>query len=131
MVSNRAQEPLFPFGFGLSYTTFAYSGLSVDSAAKTARFTVRNTGTRAGTEIAQVYATLPQGSDEPWERLAGFARITLAPGKSQTVTVSIDPRVLETFREADESWNLASGAYKILVGPSSSNTPLTGSLMVQ
>ncbi len=124
------KTPLFPFGFGLSYTTFAYSALTIDSSARTARFTVRNTGTRAGTEVAQVYAKLPNGSDEPWERLAGFARITLAPGKSQTVTVSIDPRVLQTFREADESWNLAMGAYKILVGPSSSNTPLTGSLMI-
>jgi beta-glucosidase len=125
------RTPLFPFGFGLSYTTFAYSGLSVDSAAKTARFTVRNTGTRAGTEIAQVYATLPIGSDESYQRLAGFARIALAPGTSQTVTVSIDPRVLQTFDEASESWNLAPGAYKVLVGPSSSNTPLTGSLLVQ
>ncbi len=124
------KTPLFPFGFGLSYTTFAYSGLSVDSTARTARFTIRNTGTRAGTEIAQVYATLPQGSDEPYQRLAGFARITLAPGKSQTVTVAIDPRVLQTFDEAGESWNLAPGAYKVLVGPSSSNTPLTGSLLV-
>ena len=124
------KTPLFPFGFGLSYTTFAYSGLTVDSAARTARFTVRNTGTRAGTEVAQVYATLPKGSDESWQRLAGFARIALAPGKSQTVTVPIDPRVLQTFREADESWNLAAGAYKILVGPSSANTPLTGSLLI-
>ena len=124
------KTPLFPFGFGLSYTTFAYSGLSVDSTARTARFTIRNTGMRAGTEIAQVYATLPQGSDEPYQRLAGFARITLAPGKSQTVTVAIDPRVLQTFDEAGETWNLAPGAYKVLVGPSSSNTPLTGSLLV-
>ncbi len=92
---------------------------------------MRNTGTRAGTEVAQVYATLPKGSDEQWRRLAGFARIALAPGKSQTVTVSIDPRVLQTFNEANETWNLAAGAYQILVGPSSSNTPLTGSLLVQ
>jgi beta-glucosidase len=127
---DEHKTPLFPFGFGLSYTTFAYSGLSVDSAARIARFTVRNTGARAGTEIAEVYATLPNGSDESWERLAGFARLTLAPGKSQIVTVAIDPRVLQTFRDADESWNLAAGAYKILVGPSSSNTPLTGSLLV-
>lgn len=124
------KTPLFPFGFGLSYTTFAYSGLTVDSAARTARFTVRNTGTRAGTEVAQVYATLPTGSDEPWRRLAGFARVTLAPGKSQTVTVPIDPRVLQTFREADESWNLAAGAYTVFVGPSSANTPLTGTLLI-
>ncbi len=129
--ATEHKTPLFPFGFGLSYTTFAYSGLSVDSAAKTARFTVRNTGTRAGTEVAQVYATLPHGSDEPWQRLAGFARISLAPGKSQSVTVSIDPRVLQTFNESDETWNLAAGAYKILVGPSSTNTPLTGRLMIQ
>ena len=114
----------------MSYTTFAYSALTVDSAAKTARFTVRNTGTRAGTEIAEVYATLPKGSDEPYQRLAGFARIALAPGKSQTVTVSIDPRVLQTFDESDNSWNLLAGSYKILVGPSSSNTPLTGSLLI-
>ena len=124
------KTPLFPFGFGLSYTSFAYSALTVDSAAKTARFTIRNTGTRAGTEIAEVYATLPKGSDEPWQRLAGFARITLAPGKSKTVTVSIDPRVLQTFDEADESWNLVDGSYKILVGPSSDHTPLTGDLMI-
>ncbi|HEY1806218.1 MAG TPA: glycoside hydrolase family 3 C-terminal domain-containing protein [Terracidiphilus sp.] len=124
------KTPLFPFGFGLSYTTFAYSALTVDSTARTARFTVRNTGTRAGTEIAQVYATLPQGSDESWQRLAGFARIALAPGQSKTITVSIDPRVLQTFDETSEGWNLAAGAYKILVGPSSANTPLTASLLV-
>jgi beta-glucosidase len=125
------KTPLFPFGFGLSYTSFAYSALSVDSAAKTARFTVRNTGTRAGTEIAEVYATLPKGSDETFQRLAGFARITLDPGKSQTVTVSIDPRVLQTYDETAARWNLATGSYQILVGPSSGNTPLTGSLLVR
>jgi beta-glucosidase len=124
------KTPLFPFGFGLSYTTFAYSSLTLDSTAKTARFTVKNTGTCAGTEIAEVYATLPKGSDEPWQRLAGFARIALAPGKSQTVTIPIDPRVLQTFDESDESWNLVAGSYQILVGPSSSNTPLTSSLVI-
>jgi beta-glucosidase len=127
---SEHKTPLFPFGFGLSYTTFAYSALSVDSSAKTARFTVRNTGTRAGTEIAEVYATLPRGSDESFQRLAGFARIALAPGKSQTVTVSIDPRVLQTYDETAAHWNLAPGSYQILVGPSSGNTPLTGSLLI-
>jgi beta-glucosidase len=125
------KTPLFPFGFGLSCTTFAYSALSVDSAAKTARFSVRNTGTRAGTEIAEVYATLPKGSDETFQRLAGFARITLDPGKSQTVTVSIDPRVLQTFDETASRWNLAPGDYGILAGPSSDHLPLSGSLHVQ
>ena len=77
------KQPLFAFGFGLSYTTYAYSGLSVDSAAKTVRFTVKNTGKRAGTEIAEVYARLPKGTDESYKRLAGWKRVTLAPGESQ------------------------------------------------
>ena len=93
--------PLFPFGFGLSYTSFAYSGL-MWMRRKPRSFTVKNTGKRAGTEIAEVYATLPKGSEEPWQRLAGFARITLAPANRNRHR-SIDPPVLETFDEADES----------------------------
>jgi beta-glucosidase len=136
-VQAEHKTPLFPFGFGLSYTTFAYSALSVDSAAKTARFTVRNTGTRAGTEIAEVYATLPKGTDESpkhlegFARLAGFARVTLDPGKSETVTVSIDPRVLQTFDESASRWNLAPGDYGVFAGPSSDHLPLSGSLQVR
>jgi beta-glucosidase len=115
----------------LSYTAYAYSGLIVDSTAKTVRFTVRNTGKRAGTEIAQVYAKLPKGTDETYKRLAGWKRVTLAPGESQTVSVAIDPRVLQTFDEANERWNLAPGDYEILVGTSSDNTPLSGALQVR
>ena len=127
----KHKQPLFAFGFGLSYTTYAYSGLKVDSAAKTVRFTVKNTGSRAGTEIAEVYARLPQGADEPYKRLVGWKRVELAPGESQTVAVAIDTRPLETFNEANESWNLAPGAYQVMVGPSSDNTPLTASLAIQ
>jgi beta-glucosidase len=125
------KQPLFPFGFGLSYTTYAYSGLSVDSSAKTVSFTIKNTGTRAGTEIAEVYARLPKGADESFKRLAGWKRVTLAPGESQRVTVAIDPRVLQTFEEANNRWNLASGDYQVFVGGSSDNTPLAGSLSVR
>ena len=125
------KQPLFAFGYGLSYTTFDYTTLSVDSTAKTARFTVKNTGTRAGAEIAEVYARLPKGSDEPFKRLAGWKRITLAPGEAQTVTVSIDPQVLETFDETMSRWNFAPGDYEVLVGPSSDKTALTGSLQVR
>ena len=124
------KQPLFAFGFGLSYTSYAYSGLTVDSAARTARFTVRNTGKRAGTEIAEVYARLPKGADESFKRLAGWKRVTLSPGESQTVTVAIDPRVLQTFDETNERWNPASGDYEVLAGPSSDNTPLSGTLRV-
>ena len=125
------KKPLFPFGFGLSYTTYAYSGLSVDSTAKTARFTVKNTGKRTGTEIAQVYGRLPKGSDESFKRLVGWKRITLAPGESQTVTVAIDDRVLKTFDEEKNAWNLPPGEYQVLAGSSSDNTPLTASLVVR
>jgi beta-glucosidase len=125
------KQPLFPFGFGLSYTSYSYSGLSINSAAKTARFTVKNTGKRAGAEIAEVYAKLPKGSDESYKRLVGWKRVTLAPGESQTVTVSIDPRVLQTFDEATNNWSLASGDYGVFVGPSAYNTPLTGSLVIR
>ena len=128
---TQHKQSLFAFGFGLSYTTYTYSDLSVDSSVKTARFTVKNTGTRAGTEIAEVYARLPKGADESFKRLVGWKRVALAPGESQTVTVAIDPRVLQTFDEASDRWNLALGNYEVLVGASSDNTPLTASLSVR
>jgi beta-glucosidase len=124
------KQPLFAFGFGLSYTTYAYSGLTVDSAGKTARFTVRNTGKRAGTEIAEVYARLPKGADESYKRLAGWKRVTLAPGESQTISVVIDDRTLKTFDEEKNAWNLAPGEYQVLVGGASDDTPLAGSFAV-
>jgi beta-glucosidase len=124
------KQPLFAFGFGLSYTTYAYSGLSVDSATKTVRFTVKNTGKRAGTEIAEVYARLPKSADEPYKRLAGWKRVTLAPGESQSVTVAIDDRVLQTFDEEKDAWNMTKGEYQLMVGGSSDDTPLRASLVV-
>lgn len=126
------KQPLFAFGFGLSYTSYAYSGLSVDAADKTVRFTVTNTGSRAGTEIAEVYATIPQSTGESaYMRLAGWKRVALAPGVSQTIVVPLDTRVLETFDEAQNKWNLAPGDYKISVGGSSDDTPLAGSLVIR
>jgi beta-glucosidase len=125
------RQPLFSFGFGLSYTSYEYSGLSVDSAAKTVRFTVTNTGKRPGSEIAEVYARLPENTDESsYRRLVGWKRITLTPGQSQSVTVPIDSRVLKTFDEAKNSWSFAPGDYDVFVGGSSDNTPLSGTLVV-
>jgi beta-glucosidase len=96
------------------------------------RFTVTNTGKRAGTEIAEAYARLPQGADESsYKRLVGWKRVTLAPGESQTVTVPIDSRVLKTFDVANNRWNFTPGDYKVFVGGSSVSTPLTGSLVVR
>ena len=125
------KQPLFAFGFGMSYTSYTYSGLSVDSTTKSVRFTVKNTGQRAGTEVAEVYARLPQGANESFKRLVGWKRVTLAPGESQTVTVAMDPRVLQTFDEADNLWVLTPGDYGVSVGASSDNTPLTGSLSLR
>jgi len=125
------KKPLFAFGFGLSYTTYAYSGLSVDSTAKTARFTVKNTGKRAGTEIAEVYARLPKGTDEPYKRLVGWKRVTLAPGESKSITIAIDDRVLQIFDEEKNTWNMTKGAYQVIVGGSSDDTPLLASLEVR
>ena len=125
------KQPLFAFGFGLSYTTYAYSGLSVDSATKTVRFTVTNTGKRAGTEISEVYASLPKGADEPYKRLTGWKRVTLAPGESQSITIAIDDRVLQTFDEEKNVWNRPKGEYQVMVGGSSDDTPLLASLVVR
>jgi beta-glucosidase len=125
------KQPLFAFGFGLSYTTFAYSNLEIDAAARTARFAVKNTGNRQGTEIAEVYGKLPGGSDEPFKRLVGWARVQLAPGETKTVAVPVDVRVLQTFDEVHSRWNLGPGQYDLLVGPSSDNTPLHGQLRIQ
>jgi beta-glucosidase len=128
---TQHKQPLFVFGFGLSYTTYAYSDLSVDSSAKTVRFTVKNTGKRPGNEIAEVYARLPRGADESFKRLVGWKRVILAPGESQIVTVAIDTRVLQTFDETTDRWNFAPGDYELLVGGASDNTPLAGRLLIR
>ena len=127
---TQHKQPLFPFGFGMSYTSYTYSGLTVDSSARVARFTVTNGGKRAGTEIAEVYATLPKGSDERFKRLVGWKRVMLSPGESQSVTIPIDPRVLQIFDESNNAWNLAAGEYEVVVGSSSVSTPLKASLRI-
>ena len=120
------KEPLFPFGHGLSYTTFAYSGLKagVDSVS----FTVRNTGKRAGAEIAQVYAGLPASAQEPPKRLVAWEKIQLAPGQAKTVTVKLEPKLLSIFNEQKDAWELLPGEYKFFVGGSSRDTPLTANV---
>jgi beta-glucosidase len=128
---SEHKEPLFPFGFGLSYTSYAYSNLKTDDAQRTVSFAVKNTGKRAGAEVAQVYATLPEAAGEPFKRLVGWQRIELAPGESKTVSVTVDPRMMSIFDEQKNGWSLLPGAYKICVGPSSDQTPLNATLQVQ
>jgi beta-glucosidase len=116
---------LFPFGFGLSYTTFAYSALKVTPGdATTVSFTVKNTGKRAGSEIAQVYASLPEAAGEPPNRLVGWTRIDLASGESKQATITVNRERLTVFDEESDSWKLPSGQYTLRVGASSRNLPL-------
>ncbi len=116
---------LFPFGYGLSYTTYSYSGLHVTSENSIkATFTVANTGARAGEEIAEVYAALPAGAEEPPKRLVGFTKVALTAGEKKTVTVEIDLKYLSIFNVDKHAWQLLPGDYTIMVGGSSQSLPL-------
>jgi beta-glucosidase len=116
---------LFPFGYGLSYTTYKYSGLQVTPGEKVkVTFTLANTGAREGAEIAEVYAALPAAAQEPPKRLVGFSKVKLNPGEKRAVTVEIDPKYLSIFDEQKDDWSLIPGDYTILVGGSSQDLPL-------
>ena len=117
---------LFPFGFGLSYTRYQYSGLKIDRDGKQAkvRFLVKNIGPRSGTEIAQVYVTLPAAAGESYQRLAAWQRVDLQPGEQKTVNVSLDARALAIFDEQKNAWKQLPGVYRVVAGPSSVDTPL-------
>ena len=121
------KEPLFPFGHGLSYTTFAYSGLKAPRC-DSVTFTVRNTGKRAGAEIAQVYAGLPAAAQEPPSGWWPGRRCQLAPGESKTVTLPIEPKFLSVFDEQKDNWDLLPGQYEFFVGGSSRSTPLAATV---
>jgi len=119
----EGKQPLFAFGHGLSYTTFAYSGLK--AAIDSVSFTVRNTGKRAGVEVVEVYAGLPAAAGEPPKRLVAWDKVTLEPGQSKNVTLPLDPKFLSIFDEQKDAWSLLPGEYKIFVGGSSRSTPLS------
>jgi beta-glucosidase len=129
---SEHKTPLFPFGFGLSYTTYAFSDLRIDAAQHTATFTLRNTGDRAGAEVAQVYAVLPASTGEnSYKRLIGFDRVSLGAGESKTVTVPMNPLTLSIYDVAKSSLTMVPGDYQILAGDSSAHTPLTATLHVE
>ncbi|MHA6757528.1 glycoside hydrolase family 3 C-terminal domain-containing protein [Streptacidiphilus sp. PAMC 29251] len=126
--------PLFPFGFGLSYTSFGFSNLHVGSlspgGAATVTATVTNTGSRAGADVAQLYVTQPAASGEPPKQLQGFARVNLQPGASQTVTFPVTQQNLRYYNAASNAWATSTGSYGISVGDSDASLPLTGALSV-
>lgn len=120
----------FPFGFGLSYTTFAYSGLSVEDGAAT--FTVTNTGTVAGAEVAQLYVRRlgTGGPYRPLRELKAFAKLRLDAGGSATVTLPLGERAFRIFDTTAGAWRIQGGAYEIAVGPNVRDLPLTATTTV-
>ncbi len=124
------QAPLFAFGHGLSYTTFAYDNLKVDSGdMMTVSFDVSNTGRRPGQDTPQVYLTDLAG--KPVLRLIGFQKVSLATGEKRTVKLRVDPRLLSRFDVKAKNWSLAAGAYKVAVGSSSASLSLAGSAQLK
>jgi beta-glucosidase len=123
------KDVLFPFGYGLSYTTYSYSSLKL-TFGKSVRlsFDLANTGTRAGAEIAEVYAVLPASAAEPPKRLVGWSKVNLDPGESKEVTIEIDPWYLSIFNVDRNAWQLLPGQYTFLVGGSSRSLPLKASV---
>ncbi|MGH9415098.1 MAG: beta-glucosidase family protein [Terriglobales bacterium] len=124
------KQPLFPFGYGLTYTTFAYSGLKVTQAggALAVHFELKNTGKRAGTEIAEVYLAFPASAGEPPKRLVGWDRVELAAGESKALTVPVALLRLSVWDTSRNAWRVLPGDYRILVGGSSRSLPLSSSL---
>jgi beta-glucosidase len=132
--TTTGKHPLFPFGFGLSYTAFKFSNLKVPASAApgstvTVNFDVTNTGSVAGAEVAQLYVSDPSAQvDRPERELKGFAKVRLDPGATQHVTISLDARAFSYWDEPAHKWIVDPGKFTIRVGDSSENTPLSADI---
>jgi beta-glucosidase len=134
---RSAAKPLFPFGYGLSYTGFSFSGLQVTPLAASPNqtvsvsFEVRNTGATAGAEVAQVYVGDPSAQvPRPPKELKGFERVVLQPGASKRVTVKLNQRAFSYWDTDTHGWKVDPGKFVIYVGDSSENTPLTQAITI-
>ena len=120
----------FPFGYGMSYTTFAYSDLAADEQGVS--LTVTNTGSVAGTEIVQLYISKKDGQIfRPARELKGFARVTLAPGEKQRITITLDDKAFRFWNVKADRWEIEGGAYALLVGASVEDVRLCEEISVQ
>jgi beta-glucosidase len=128
-------EPLFPFGYGLSYTTFGYSGLNVtssDSSTFNVIFNIKNTGSVKGEEVAQVYVSSHGlNVERPVKELKGFAKVALNPGETKTVTVKLNRNAFAYYSEKNAEWIVDAGSYKIAVGSSSRDLKLQSDIDVK
>ena len=128
-------EPLYPFGYGLSYTQFKYRNLTVQNQEDTVEvsFNVRNIGKRDGDEISQVYVQYPpqDGRPTPFKQLRGFQRTSIAKDKTEHIAISIPKDELRLWDEKEEHWYTPCGIYRIMVGSSSADIRLTGEVELQ
>ncbi len=134
---TKQLEPLFPFGYGLSYTSFEYSELQVDRTSMTdqntvnVQVTVRNTGSRRGQEIVQLYVHDPESSViRPEQELKGFAKVALEPGESKTVSFMLDKRAFAYYHTELRDWHVETGEYELRVGASSRDIRLKQTIEV-
>ena len=122
---QQRATPLYPFGYGLSYTRFRYGDLRVSGGKTlTVSFTVTNVGKRAGADTPQLYASVPEAGGDTLRHLVGWRKLTLAPGESRRVRLAADPRLLAHFDETQPGWHLTTGNYRVELGASSSDLRL-------
>jgi beta-glucosidase len=133
---HNGTKPLFPFGFGLSYTTFKYNNLSIKPVSKSESgpryeisFEVKNTGTREGADVAQVYVGDTQTKvPRPAKELKGFLKVSLGPGETKKVSVLLDSRALSYYDVNAKQWRAEPGDFNVMVGRSSEQIELRGKL---
>ena len=135
---KKKMDVLFPFGFGLSYTTFEYSGLKLsaerirDTETLTATLTVKNTGSRPGKTVVQLYVGDAESTPlRPVRELKGFAKVALQPGESKEVSFTLDKRAFAYWNEEIHDWHVETGAFTVEVGDSSRNLPLKAEVTVE
>jgi beta-glucosidase len=118
---------LFPFGYGLTYTSFHYANLKIEDGAKlTVGFDVTNSGKRAGADVPQLYVQAKSAAGTTAYRLAGFEKVKLAPGETRHVSLTVDPRVIARFDEAASGWKIDAGHYPVRVGHFAGDAALQG-----
>jgi beta-glucosidase len=135
--TTTGKHPLFPFGFGLSYTTFGFSNLQAPATASSGStvsvsFDVTNTGRTEGVEVAQLYVSDPSArADRPERELKGFEKVRLAPGETKHVTLELDARAFSYWDDSAHKWTIDPGKFVLRVGDSSENTPLHADIVLQ
>jgi len=129
----KNQQPLFPFGYGLSYTTFRYSDLKLERKGPeelAVQVQVTNSGKREGAEVVQLYLGSPAAAGEPPKQLKGFEKIMLKPGETKTVIMQIDKESFSAWDIETHGWKVFPGSYSVMVGSSSRDIRLKGEFTV-